>query len=232
MPRSLRAARRAGRGCCDRARRRAARRGVARAARPRARALAATHALRAARRRSRSWRIGARAAHGARRARGPRGQPAPLVEVVDRRGRIVARSGVAGRRRAARRGPRARDVIASGRAALLGRRGCGGEPLRLYAAPLGEHRRRAGAGGAVAGRGRRPADEQTRPPHPRPRAGAAAVAAALLAIALALAAHPPRAAPAGRLSAARARDRRDGRLRRSASRRPAPRTRSARSPRR
>ncbi|MEY2513413.1 MAG: two-component system, OmpR family, sensor kinase [bacterium] len=71
-----------------------------------------------------------------------------FVEVVDRRGRIVARSGGLGGR-----------VLPAGaplRRALRGRRAgyadgaLGSSPIRLYAAPLGELGASAAAGGAVA----------------------------------------------------------------------------------
>jgi two-component system OmpR family sensor kinase len=70
-----------------------------------------------------------------------------LVQVVDRRGRIVARSGALGVRVLPLEGP--------GRSALDGRRGgygdgrLGSEPIRLYAAPLGELGAGQAAGGAV-----------------------------------------------------------------------------------
>jgi signal transduction histidine kinase len=70
-----------------------------------------------------------------------------LVQVVDRRGRLVARSGTLGIRVLPLAGP--------GRAALEGRRASTGdgtlgtEPVRLYAAPLGELGASEAAGGAV-----------------------------------------------------------------------------------
>jgi two-component system OmpR family sensor kinase len=70
-----------------------------------------------------------------------------LVQVVDRRGRIVARSGATGVRVLPLEGP--------GRAALGARRAgygngrLGTEPIRIYAAPLGELGGGQAAGGAV-----------------------------------------------------------------------------------
>jgi signal transduction histidine kinase len=70
-----------------------------------------------------------------------------LVQVVDRSGRLVARSGTLGIRVLPLAGP--------GRAALEGRRASTGdgtlgtEPVRLYAAPLGELGASEAAGGAV-----------------------------------------------------------------------------------
>ena len=70
-----------------------------------------------------------------------------LVQVVDRRGRIVARSGTLGIRVLPLDGP--------GRTALEGRRASTGDgtlgtdPIRLYAAPLGELGASDAAGGAV-----------------------------------------------------------------------------------
>jgi two-component system, OmpR family, sensor kinase len=70
-----------------------------------------------------------------------------LVQVVDRRGRLVARSGTLGIRVLPLDGP--------GRMALEGRRASAGdgtlgaEPIRLYAAPLGELGASDAAGGAV-----------------------------------------------------------------------------------
>jgi len=70
-----------------------------------------------------------------------------LVQVVDRRGRLVARSGTLGIRVLPLRGP--------GRAALDDRHAStadstlGTEPIRLYAAPLGELGASEAAGGAV-----------------------------------------------------------------------------------
>jgi two-component system, OmpR family, sensor kinase len=70
-----------------------------------------------------------------------------LVQVVDRRGRLVARSGTLGIRVLPLDGP--------GRTALEGRRASAGddtlgaEPIRLYAAPLGELGASDAAGGAV-----------------------------------------------------------------------------------
>ena len=70
-----------------------------------------------------------------------------LVQVVDRRGRIVARSGALG--------VRALPVDGPGRTALVARRAgygagrLGAEPIRIYAAPLGELGAGQAAGGAV-----------------------------------------------------------------------------------
>jgi len=70
-----------------------------------------------------------------------------LVQVVDRRGRIVARSGTLGIRVLPLDGP--------GRRALTGRRAASGDarlgtdPIRIYAAPLGELGASEAAGGAV-----------------------------------------------------------------------------------
>jgi two-component system OmpR family sensor kinase len=70
-----------------------------------------------------------------------------LVEVVDRRGRIVARSGTLG--------VRVLPLSGAGQAALAARRAgfadarLGSEPIRVYAAPLGELGASDAAGGAV-----------------------------------------------------------------------------------
>jgi two-component system OmpR family sensor kinase len=75
------------------------------------------------------------------------GGSALLVQVVDRRGRIVARSGGLG--------GRVLPQDAATRAALKGRRPAyaddvlGSEPIRVYAAPLGELGQGPAAGGAV-----------------------------------------------------------------------------------
>src|SRR5919206_2886569 len=75
------------------------------------------------------------------------GGSALFVEVVDRRGRIVARSGGLG--------GRVLPLDGAARAALYGRRAAfaddllGSEPIRVYAAPLGELGSGPAAGGAV-----------------------------------------------------------------------------------
>ena len=82
-----------------------------------------------------------------------------LVQVVDRRGRIVARSGTLGIRVLPLDGP--------GRRALEGRRTSTGdvtlgtEPIRLYAAPLGELGASEAAGGAVLAAGSTAETEET-----------------------------------------------------------------------
>jgi len=106
-----------------------------------------------------------------------------LIEVVDSRGRIVARSaslggGVLGTR------AEIADVIASGRARFSNTRR-GGEPLRLYRAPLARIGSGAAAGGAVLVATATQADEQTAH-HIRVLVLLAAAGAALLAIAIAL----------------------------------------------
>jgi two-component system, OmpR family, sensor kinase len=70
-----------------------------------------------------------------------------LVEVVDRRGRIVARSSALGARVLPVAGPGRRALVA--RRAGYGDAALGPEPIRLYAAPLGELGRSQAAGGAV-----------------------------------------------------------------------------------
>ena len=70
-----------------------------------------------------------------------------LVQVVDRRGRIVARSSSVGARVIPLEGP-GRTALADRRAAY-GDASVGGEPVRVYAAPLGELGASAAAGGAV-----------------------------------------------------------------------------------
>jgi signal transduction histidine kinase len=69
------------------------------------------------------------------------------VQVVDRRGRIVARSGDLGSRALPLDGVAATAL--RGRRARLGDGVLGTEPLRVYAAPLGEPGDGAAAGGAV-----------------------------------------------------------------------------------
>jgi signal transduction histidine kinase len=70
-----------------------------------------------------------------------------LVQVVDRRGRIVARSGTLGVRVVPLSGP-GRGALAARRAGF-GDAKLGTEPIRLYAAPLGELGSSQAAGGAV-----------------------------------------------------------------------------------
>ena len=106
-----------------------------------------------------------------------------LVEVVDSRGRIVARSaslggGVLGTQ------AEIADVIASGRARFSDTRR-GGEPLRLYRAPLADVGSGPAAGGAVLVATATEADEETAH-HIRVLVLVAAAGAALLAIAIAL----------------------------------------------
>jgi two-component system, OmpR family, sensor kinase len=71
-----------------------------------------------------------------------------LVEVVDRRGRIVARSGALGGR-VLPAGPPLSEALRARRAGYGDER-LGGEPVRVYAAPLGELGGGAAAGGGVA----------------------------------------------------------------------------------
>ncbi|MEN3279436.1 MAG: two-component system, OmpR family, sensor kinase [Solirubrobacteraceae bacterium] len=75
------------------------------------------------------------------------GGSALFVEVVDRRGRIVARSGGLGSRVLPEDGA-ARSALRDRRAAY-GDDSLGTEPIRVYAAPLGELGQGAAAGGAV-----------------------------------------------------------------------------------
>ena len=75
------------------------------------------------------------------------GGSALLVQVVDRRGRIVARSGGLGSRVLPLTGATAAAL--HGRRAGFGDGRLGDEPLRLYAAPLGEIGDGQAAGGAV-----------------------------------------------------------------------------------
>jgi signal transduction histidine kinase len=70
-----------------------------------------------------------------------------FVQVVDRRGRIVARSGGLGGR-VLPAGPALRGALGERRDAYAGG-ALGGEPIRLYAAPLGELGGSTAAGGAV-----------------------------------------------------------------------------------
>jgi signal transduction histidine kinase len=70
-----------------------------------------------------------------------------LVQVVDRRGRLVARSGTLGIRVLPLDGPGRRAL--EGRRASTGDGTLGTEPIRLYAAPLGELGASDAAGGAV-----------------------------------------------------------------------------------
>jgi signal transduction histidine kinase len=71
-----------------------------------------------------------------------------FVQVVDRRGRIVARSGGLGGRLLPQ-GAALRAALGSGRADTYGDDKLGPEPIRVYAAPLGELGGGAAAGGAV-----------------------------------------------------------------------------------
>jgi two-component system, OmpR family, sensor kinase len=71
-----------------------------------------------------------------------------LVEVVDRRGRIVARSGALGGR-VLPSGPPLTQALRTRRPGY-GNERLGDEPVRVYAAPLGELGGGAAAGGAVA----------------------------------------------------------------------------------
>jgi two-component system, OmpR family, sensor kinase len=75
------------------------------------------------------------------------GGSALFVQVVDRRGRIVARSGGLGSR-VLPEGAAARSALRDRRAAY-GDDTLGTEPIRVYAAPLGELGEGAAAGGAV-----------------------------------------------------------------------------------
>ena len=70
-----------------------------------------------------------------------------LVQVLDRRGRIVARSGALGIRVLPQEGP-ARTALADRRPAYADA-SLGGDAIRLYAAPLGELGASQAAGGAV-----------------------------------------------------------------------------------
>ncbi|HEX2410278.1 MAG TPA: HAMP domain-containing sensor histidine kinase [Solirubrobacteraceae bacterium] len=105
-----------------------------------------------------------------------------LVEVIDRRGRIVARSSGLGSR-VLPEGPAVRAALEDRRAgyrdALLGT-----DPVRLYAAPLGELGRGPAAGGAVIVAGTTAEIEDTLD-STRRFVVLAAIAAALLAAALA-----------------------------------------------
>jgi two-component system OmpR family sensor kinase len=71
-----------------------------------------------------------------------------FVQVVDRRGRIVARSGGLGGRLLPA-GPALRSALSSRRADAFADATLGPEPIRIYAAPLGELGGGAAAGGAV-----------------------------------------------------------------------------------
>jgi two-component system OmpR family sensor kinase len=122
-----------------------------------------------------------------------------LVEVVDRQGRIVARSaslggGVLGTR------AQIADAIASGRARYSDAK-LGGEPIRLYRAPLASIGTGPAAGGAVlVATG---TEEDRRAAHRlRVLVILAAAAAALLAIAIALALTRRALRPLTNLSAA------------------------------
>jgi two-component system, OmpR family, sensor kinase len=70
-----------------------------------------------------------------------------FVQVVDRRGRIVARSGALGGR-LLQTGPAARAALDARRDAFADEL-LGAEPIRVFAAPLGELGRSSAAGGAV-----------------------------------------------------------------------------------
>jgi signal transduction histidine kinase len=120
-----------------------------------------------------------------------------LVEVVDRRGRIVARSGALGGR-----------VLPSGlplSTALRGRRAgygderLGNEPVRVYAAPLGELGGGPAAGGAVAVAGGTGDIEDTLRTT-RGLVAISAVAAALLAALLSVLLTRRALSPLGRLT--------------------------------
>src|SRR4051812_24563944 len=106
-----------------------------------------------------------------------------LVEVVDRRGRIVARSASLGGQVLGTQHQIA-DVVASGRAGFSNAR-LGGEPVRLYRAPLAAVGSGPAAGGAVFVATGTQADERNAH-HVRILALVAGAAAALLAIAIAL----------------------------------------------
>jgi signal transduction histidine kinase len=71
-----------------------------------------------------------------------------FVQVVDRRGRIVARSGGLGGRLLPE-GPVLRDALGARRSAGYGAERLGPDPIRVYAAPLGELGGGPAAGGAV-----------------------------------------------------------------------------------
>jgi signal transduction histidine kinase len=75
------------------------------------------------------------------------GGSALFVQVIDRRGRIVARSGGLGSR-VLPQGPAVRSALRDRRPAH-GDDALGPEPIRVYAAPLGELGQGAAAGGAV-----------------------------------------------------------------------------------
>jgi two-component system, OmpR family, sensor kinase len=106
-----------------------------------------------------------------------------LVEVVDRHGRIVARSASLGGQVLATRQQIA-DVVASGRAGFSDTR-LGGDPVRLYRAPLSSLGSGPAAGGAVFVATGTQADERNAH-HVRVLALVAGAAAALLAIGIAL----------------------------------------------
>ena len=152
-----------------------------------------------------------------------------LVEVVDRRGRIVARSASLGGEVLGTPAEIA-NVIASGRARYSNAR-LGGESLRVYGAPLAAVGSGPAAGGAVLVATGTQADERTAH-RVRVLVLIAAAGAALLAIGDRPAPDSPCAAPAGRPLGRSARDRRDGRCHEAAAARRAPATRSARSRRR
>jgi two-component system OmpR family sensor kinase len=126
------------------------------------------------------------------------GGSALLVQVVDRRGRIVARSGGLGSR------VLAQDAAA--RSALRDRRpaygddSLGAEPIRVYAAPLGELGRGAAAGGAVIVAGTTAENRDTLDTT-RGFVAIAAIAAAILAALLAAVLARRALRPLARLSA-------------------------------
>ena len=121
-----------------------------------------------------------------------------LVEVVDRRGRIVARSGALGGR-VLPSGPPLNRALRTRRPAY-GNERLGDEPVRVYAAPLGELGGGAAAGGAVAVAGGTGDIEDTLRTT-RGLVAISAVAAAILAALLSVLLTRRALRPLGRLTA-------------------------------
>jgi len=121
-----------------------------------------------------------------------------LVEVVDRRGRIVARSGALGGR-VLPSGPPLTQALRTRRPGY-GNERLGDEPVRVYAAPLGELGGGAAAGGAVAVAGGTGDIEHTLRTT-RGLVAISAVAAAILAALLSVLLTRRALRPLGRLTA-------------------------------
>jgi len=121
-----------------------------------------------------------------------------LVEVVDRRGRIVARSGALGGR-VLPSGPPLNRALRTRRPAY-GNERLGDEPVRVYAAPLGKLGGGAAAGGAVAVAGGTGDIEDTLRTT-RGLVAISAVAAAILAALLSVLLTRRALRPLGRLTA-------------------------------